>query len=60
MIVILDPSERKQLVQDFFKLHPLPTQIDFIQVFTGIPNLTRLWNQYALKASVVEKVLAKR
>jgi hypothetical protein len=30
---------------------------DLIESITGIPNLTHAWNEYALRAEVVEKVI---
>lgn len=35
----------------------LPTKLDFIEFFAGIPNLTRDWNQFGLNLEVVEKVV---
>jgi len=35
-------------------------EFDFIQAFTGIPNLTHAWRYYGLKLSVVETVIRSK
>jgi len=55
--ILLDPHERAQLVADYLQTHPLPAEVDFIEAFTGHPNLTHAWNEYGLKVEVVEKIL---
>jgi hypothetical protein len=56
MIFVLEPHEQKALVQAFITSAPFPTEVDFIQEFTGIPNLTHAWNEFGLRAEVVAKV----
>lgn len=35
---------------------PNLNQDDLIEAFTGIPNLTHAWNEFGLKADVVQRV----
>ena len=57
MLILLDPLERAQLVQDYLKTHPIPTETDFIEAITGYQNLTHAWNRFGLSTEVVERIL---
>ena len=35
----------------------IPTDLDFIEAFTGHPNLTHAWNEFGLRTEVVAEVI---
>jgi hypothetical protein len=55
--LFLDPHERRALTREFITSEPPPTEVDFIEVFYGKPNLTHAWNEFRLRASVVAIVV---
>ena len=56
-LIYLTPEDHARLTAQFLKTHPIKTEIDLIEEITGKPNLTHVWNEFALRVEVVEQVL---
>jgi hypothetical protein len=54
LIFLLQPPENVLAVP---AIKPANLELDFIQFFTKIPNLTHSWNEYKLRTEVVNKFL---
>jgi len=55
LIYLLEPADRRFL-NLLIPAQPIPSEFDFIEHLTGIPNLTHAWNRFGLKSDVVERV----
>jgi hypothetical protein len=61
LIYLLPPAENRPLNIQAASLEDANLkEFDFIEAITGVPNLTHAWNEFGLRAEVVELMTVKR